>query len=177
VKALLLEVFESPKTRDRPLVSHLQSSNIQQEGLHMTRPRREEFILDVRRAARSLQKPNWEADSGAMDTDAVSRVLYGAASWLTPKVVENYQPDDFAAAPSERQEALHRSVHGFQTLASQVPPDKPATVQQFMEGVEHFRDLIKVLGEIVLAEWMHAVDTIECEAERWSQEAEWRTGL
>ena len=41
----------------------------------MPRPRREEFISDVRLSARMLQKPNVEADSDTLDTDAISRIL------------------------------------------------------------------------------------------------------
>ena len=56
----------------------------------MPRPRREEFILDVRLSARMLQKPNVEADLDSLDTDAISRILHASALWLTPKVVEHY---------------------------------------------------------------------------------------
>jgi hypothetical protein len=49
----------------------------------MQRPRREEFILEVRRSARTLQKPNVEADADVVDTDAIARILGRAALWLT----------------------------------------------------------------------------------------------
>ena len=44
-----------------------------------------------------------------------------------------------------------------------------------MEGAERFRELIKVLGSMVLVEWINAIDTVERQAEEWSAEAEWRT--
>jgi hypothetical protein len=44
-----------------------------------------------------------------------------------------------------------------------------------MEGAERFRDLIKVLGGMVLEEWMQAIVGIEGQAEGWSAEAGWRS--
>ena len=39
-----------------------------------------------------------------------------------------------------------------------------------MEGAERLRELIKVLGSIVLAEWVRAIDAVERNAEKWSAE-------
>ncbi len=141
----------------------------------MPRPRREEFTLDVRRSARTLQKPNVEADSDAVDTDAIAKILHRAALWLTPKVVEHYDPDDFADEQADQQDRLRLAVEEFRRIARQVPPDQPATVDQFMKGAELFRELIKVLGSMVLAEWMCAIDAVERKAEEWSAEVAWRT--
>lgn len=141
----------------------------------MTRPRREEFILDVRRTARTLQKPKVEVDSDAMNADAIAKILKRAALWLTPKIVEHYHPDDFSAWPTDRQKHLHLAVEEFRKAASQVPPNQPATVEQFRHGVELFRELNVVLGSLVLAEWTSAIDTVERQAEGWSAEAGWRT--
>lgn len=141
----------------------------------MPDPRREEFILDVRRSARALQQPDVEADSERVDTDAVSRILDRAALWLSPKVVALYAPEDFADCQSEQQQRLRLAVDGFREIARQVPANQPATVEQFTAGAERFRELIKVLGGIVLEEWLHAIDAIEHEAEAWARDAEWRT--
>ena len=141
----------------------------------MSRPRREEFILDVRHSARLLQRPNVEADSDAVDTDAIARILHRAALWLTPKVVEHYDPADFAGWQADEQERLRLAVEEFRGKALQVPPDQPANVQQFMEGAELLRELIKVLGSMVLAEWKSAIDRVERDAEAWSAEVQWRT--
>jgi hypothetical protein len=141
----------------------------------MPRPRREEFVLDVRRAARALQKPHVEADSDAVDTDAITRILHRAALWLTPKVVAHYDPDDFAGWNAEERVRLRLAVEGFHRVARQVPPGQPATVDQFREGAELFRELIKVLGSMVLAEWTFAIDAVESKAEEWSAKAAWRT--
>jgi len=141
----------------------------------MKRPRREEFILDVRRSARTLQKPNVEADSDTVDTDAIAKILYRAALWLTPKVVEHYYPEDFTGWDKEQQDRLRLAVEEFRETARQVPPDKPATIDQFTEGALRFRDLINVLGGMVLDEWIHTIGTVEKQAEEWSAEAGWRS--
>jgi hypothetical protein len=141
----------------------------------MQRPRREEFILDVRRSARTLQKPIVEADSDAVDTDAIAKILHRAALWLTPKVVEHYHPDDFTGWPKEEQDRLRAAVEEFRRIAAQVPADKPATIDQFTEGAHRFRDLINVLGKMVRDEWMHAIETVERQAQEWSAETEWRS--
>jgi hypothetical protein len=141
----------------------------------MPRPRREEFILDVQRSARTLQKPNVEANADAVDTDAISKILQRAALWLTPKVVAHYDPADFADWAEEQQEQLHLAVAEFRKIAGNVRPGQSLTVEQFMEGAERFRELVKVLGSIVLAEWINAMDTVERQAEEWSAKAAWRT--
>jgi hypothetical protein len=141
----------------------------------MQRPNREEFILDVRRAATMLQKPNVQADSNGIDADAIEKILHRAAIWLTPKVVEHYRPEDFTAWPNEAQERLQTAVERFREIAQQVPPDKPATYEQFTEGSRRFRDLISVLGAMVLGEWMNAIEDVEGQAEKWSTEAGWRS--
>jgi hypothetical protein len=145
------------------------------EDKTMPRPRHEEFILDVRRSARMLQSPNVQSDSDAVDTDAIAKILHRAARWLTPKVVEHYDPHDFANEQTDQQKRLHLAVEDFRELAEQVPPDRPATVDQFMEGAERLRELIKVVGSIVLAEWVCAIDAVETNAEQWAAAVEWRT--
>jgi hypothetical protein len=141
----------------------------------MQRPNREEFILDVRRSAKTLQKPNVGADSDTVDTDAIARILHRAAMWLTPKVVERYRPEDFTGWPQEQQERLRLAVDGFLQIARQIPPNKLATIDQFTEGTHRFRDLIGVLAEMVIQEWIHAIVTVEEQAEKWSAEAGWRS--
>lgn len=141
----------------------------------MERPRREKFILDVRRSARTLQKPTVDADSGAVEIDAIQRILHRAALWLTPKVVENYRPDDFTGWPKEEKDRLQLGVEAFLQIAEQVPPDKPATIEQFTEGTHRLRELINVLGRMVLAEWAETIEIVEKQVEKWSAESGWRS--
>jgi len=115
----------------------------------MQRPRREKFILDVRRSARTVQKSEVEADSDAMDADAITKILHRAALWLTPKLVERYRPKDFADWPKEQRARLELAVQEFRKIARQVTQNELVTVDQFMEGTRCFRELVNVLGEIV----------------------------
>jgi hypothetical protein len=141
----------------------------------MQRPNREEFILDVRRAERLFQQPYVQADSNGIDTDAIAKILHRAAIWLTPKIVEQYRPEDFTDWSSESQEGLHLAVDQFRETARQVPPDKPATYEQFTDGSRRFRDLVKVLGTMVRDEWMDALNKVGGQAEKWSSEVGWRS--
>jgi len=141
----------------------------------MQRPRREKFILDVRRSARTVQKSEVEADSDAMDADAITKILHRAALWLTPKLVERYRPKDFADWPKEQRARLELAVQEFRKIARQVTQNELVTVDQFMEGTRCFRELVNVLGEIVRVEWTQAIGTIEHQAEEWSAEIGWRT--
>lgn len=140
----------------------------------MQRPRREEFILDVRRSARTLQARNMEAASDAVNSDAIARILDRASLWLTPKVVEHYDPKDFTNWPNEQQTRLQLAIDEFCRVARRVPPDQPATIDQFKEGTGRFHNLVHVLGEMVLEEWMSAIETVESQAEGWATEADWR---
>lgn len=141
----------------------------------MPRPRREEFILDVRRSAKLQQNPNVETDSDTVDTDAISKILHSASLWLTPKVVEHYDPGDFADWPKDQQDHLHFAVYEFRKLAEQVAPNQPVTEGQYKEGVMLFRQLIRELGTMVLNEWTRAIDALERQTEEWSAQAKWRT--
>jgi hypothetical protein len=122
-----------------------------------------------------LQKPNAEADSDEVDADAIAIILQRAALWLTPKVVEHYAPDDFTDWPADQQNRLSLAVDAFRKMASEVPPDQPPTVDQFRKGATLLRELIKLLGGMVLAEWTCAIDAVERKAEEWSAQAAWRT--
>src|SRR5437868_261523 len=98
-------------------------------------PKAEEFILDVRRAARLEQKPTATTDSELINPEAAARALRRAAFWLNPKTVGAYDPAAFSAWPAELQEELRGAVEGFRRVAAAVAPDQPATNDQFREGL------------------------------------------
>ncbi|HEY7429089.1 MAG TPA: hypothetical protein VH682_32980 [Gemmataceae bacterium] len=138
-------------------------------------PKREEFILDVRRAARLEQKPTVATDSDLINPDMVSKALQRAALWLTPKVVQAYDPAEFATWPPDLQSELHSAVEGFRTVAQTVPTDKPATAAQFKDGLSAFERLTATIRRVVLAEWTHAVEEVVKQAEQWAGEFCWQT--
>jgi len=138
-------------------------------------PKREEFVLDVRRAARVAEKPTVIADSGLVNPDAIAKTIYRAALWLTPKIVENYYPAEFSDLPPELRESLTRAVEAFRAIAGKVPADQPATAEQFARGQDAFRTLLAITRDVVLGEWRHAVDGLLRDTESWAKKLGWVT--
>ena len=137
-------------------------------------PHREEFFLDVRTAARLEQRPIVTTDSELVNHVAVSRALQRAALWLTPKVVEKYDPNDFSTFPADLQAGLSQAIGDFRSVAASVPPDKPATNDQFVQGLDAFRRMTLAIQKTVLSEWQIAVEDLISRTEKWSTEFEWR---
>jgi hypothetical protein len=137
----------------------------------MSPPRPEEFILDVRRALRLAQRQSVSADSPRIDIDAMAHLLQRADLWLTPKVVENYHPEDFANLPEALQLQLQQSVEAFRSAAA----TGARTQADYVHGVEAFRQLTEAIKDIVLTEWMNAVNELLSNAEAWAGEMQWTT--
>ncbi len=78
----------------------------------MARSRREEFLLDVRRAVQFSQRTAVEMaggpprGAGDVPGDAIARMVERSVLWLTPRVVENYAADDFVSWSPEQQARL-----------------------------------------------------------------------
>jgi hypothetical protein len=138
-------------------------------------PKREQFILDVRRAVRLEQKPIVATDSEMINPDAVSRALQRAALWLTPKTVENYDPAEFTALSQDLQDSLRSAVDAFLAAAKTVPSDKAGTAVQFKDGLAAFERLIGAVRQVVLKEWTEAVEGLIKQVEQWSEDFGWRT--
>ena len=138
-------------------------------------PKADEFILDVRKAARLKLKPTVTTDSQLIDPDTTARALQRAALWLTPKIVATYDPAAFTAWPGEMQEELRRAVEGFRTVAATVPPDKAATAPQFRDGVQAFDGLKSAVQKVVWAEWESAANGLINRVESWAAEFGWVT--
>jgi hypothetical protein len=98
-------------------------------------------------------------------------VLQGAAFWLTPRVVEKYEPGDFGTVP--QQDELRRAVERFRSVASAVSPKDAPTQEQFTRGVEAFNRLTDAVRGMVLSEWQGAVEHLIAEAEAWVAERQW----
>src|SRR5579871_340890 len=138
-------------------------------------PKAEEFILDVRRAARTELKPTVTTDSQLIDPDSVARVLERAMLWLTPKVVEAYDPAAFGVLQADLQAELREAVEGFRAAASKVPPDKPATPTQAKEGVQAFARLKEAVRKVALPEWLKQGASLVDQIEAWAKEFKWTT--
>jgi hypothetical protein len=138
-------------------------------------PKAEDFILDVRRAARLEQKPTAATDSQIIDPDSTARAFQRAAIWLTPKVVASYDPAAFTTWSSELQADLNRAVETFKSVAAAVPPDKPATSPQFRDGLQAFDRLKAAVQKMVRTEWENAANDLIKGVEGWAAELKWVT--
>lgn len=138
-------------------------------------PKTEEFILDVRRAARLEQKPTMTSDSELINAGVVTKALQRATLWLTPKVVQGYDSAEFAAWPEDLREQLQRAVEGFRMATGVVPPAQPATPDQFRQGWEAFKGLLAAVRASVLWDWTRAAEGLVREVEGWCADIGWRT--
>lgn len=138
-------------------------------------PKGEQFIMEVRQAARSAEKPTVITSSGLANPEVLSKTLHRAALWLTPKVVESYDAKEFHTWPTELQESLARAVEGFRSITGSMAPDKAASSEQFAQGEEAFRTLIASLRAVVLWEWIRAAEDLTANTESWARESGWVT--
>lgn len=135
----------------------------------------EEFILDVRKAARLEQKPTVATDSQLIDPETGAKALRRAAMWLTPRVVATYDPTAFTVWPENLQQELNSAVEGFRLVATTVLPDQPATGQQFRDGLQAFGRLTSAVQKVVLADWEATAKKLVNQVEGWAAELQWVT--
>jgi len=138
-------------------------------------PKADEFILDVRRAVRLERRPTVTTDSQLIDAGYVTAVLQRATIWLSPKIVEAYNPLAFRAWDPETQKRLKTAVEAFQAVASEVPPDAPATSPQLTAGVRAFTRLKETTREIALSEWLNSAQAMIMDIESWAKTLGWTT--
>lgn len=135
----------------------------------------EEFVLDVRRAARLAEKPTIITSSGLANPDVIAKTLQRGAHWLTPKVVEHYTPVEFDDLPTELRENLDRAVETFRAVAATVPTVQPATAEQSAQGEKAFRALLTATRDVVLSEWRQAIENLVANTESWAKDLGWVT--
>ncbi len=138
-------------------------------------PKADKFILDVRQAARLEQKPFVVTNSQLIDPNVVARALERAATWLTPKVVDSYDPAEFRSLAGDQREELNTAVVAFRSIASSVPSDKPATESQFRDGLQTFNRLKSAIQKIVLVDWESAANSLIQQVEDWAKSSGWIT--
>ncbi len=91
-----------------------------------------DFLLNLR-VARNLfvHPPIVKVDSPTVDAEALSADSNRAAIWLTPRSVAGFDAADFRELGPTRQAELLAAVQSFQAVADLVPPNQPATREQF----------------------------------------------
>jgi hypothetical protein len=111
---------------------------------------REDF-LDNLRVAHQLFPPMKTSRPGERTTD------FSGDPWLTPKVVDGFDPADFADWPKEEREELEREIAAFLAIAHEVLPDQPATRTQSKQARRHLERAMKVVRDRLLPEWLEAL--------------------
>ena len=135
---------------------------------------RDAFFDSVRRAYR-MAIPKVVVDSPQIKADSIESALRVCDFWLTPKVVEDYDPKDFADLPLELQNELAGAVQTFVTEAAKVPSDHPASKRDRDAAWAGFHRTLVIVRELVTEEWRHAVDAIFGLVEEYSREQGWAT--
>jgi hypothetical protein len=91
---------------------------------------RRDFLENVRVARNLFVHGRATSDSRRLDPAASTQAIIRAAIWLTPKVVESFNEEDFAELGPARQRALGEAVREFESVSRQVPANEPASGAQ-----------------------------------------------
>lgn len=120
---------------------------------------REVFINDVRRAVRMAEEAQQNRNEG----------------WLTPRVVADFNVDDFQDVAPDLRESLSTAVKEFKSTAerAQAQTNWPATEDQFHDGVRSLKLLESAVHDIIAPEWTFAVEKVVDEVEQWAKDREW----
>jgi hypothetical protein len=105
-----------------------------------------DFLDNLRVARNLLVHGGVTTDCRRLDSAALSRALTRAAIWLTPSSVKGFRPADFSELGAPKQQALADAVQEFERVARQVPPDAPATNDQFSEAKAALESVLAILG-------------------------------
>jgi hypothetical protein len=106
---------------------------------------KQEFLENFRVARNLFAHPRVQSDSPHIDTGAVVQALARAAIWLTPKSVKGFNAADFPELGLERQRELQDAYLAFMAVAKEVPPDEPATEEQYGNAAVAFAKLLEIL--------------------------------
>jgi hypothetical protein len=109
------------------------------------RSTKHDFLLNFRIARNLVAHPSVQADSSSVDKATAERILTRSAIWLTPKSVAGFNAADFPELGSTRQQELLSAVQSFLAVAQEVPPDKPATREQYGNAIVAFRRILEIL--------------------------------
>jgi hypothetical protein len=134
---------------------------------------REEFIDNLWHASRLLPPPRVSSGQGAKLDDFLGTAIHSADLWLTPKAVEGFDRDDFAAWPSKDQEKLAKEVTAFLDLARGISPNEPAPKAKSSRARKHLEAIIEIVGHRLLNEWLEAQERMVEEAMAAARERGW----
>ena len=133
---------------------------------------RDEFIQNLRLAA-GLISPKVQTTGTELDAGSTSARLARAALWLTPKAVEGFDPDEFNDLHEAERKELKNSVTAFRALAEAIPPQSPATDEQYRSGLDLLQRIFSIVRKLILDEWSSSVEQLISQAEEWTREKGW----
>jgi aspartyl-tRNA(Asn)/glutamyl-tRNA(Gln) amidotransferase subunit B len=134
----------------------------------------QQFVFNIRQAIR-LANPVVQSGSSSVDSQAIASSLQRACLWLTPKVIEGYEPAQFAGFSEEKVANLTTLVEKFRAIATQVAPDRPASPQHVTAAQPVFATIVSMVREIVLAQWRMDLDRLFSQVELWCKSRNWPT--
>jgi hypothetical protein len=106
---------------------------------------KQDFLTNFRMARNLFFHSRVYTDSTSLDQDSIKRMVVRAALWLTPKSVAGFNAAHFPELGTDRQLELQRLVKEFREIATNVPPNKPATGDQYDSATLVFMKLIQIL--------------------------------
>ena len=115
---------------------------------------RDDFFSDLRNAV-TFMAPRVEADTPFTDTNYIQRLLRASDSWLSSKVVEKFQPNDFADIDEGVRDVLSKALEQFRD-ALKVKHNGPALPKPADAALPPFTQIVKIEQSLVLADWVSA---------------------
>ncbi len=103
-----------------------------------------DFWISVR-IGTGLVSPKATVDSATLDANQIESILRGADLWLTPRVVEDFDENDFGFLTPEERHRLAQHVTRFRSVASTVLGNAPATKQQVGAALPEFRGILEII--------------------------------
>jgi len=117
--------------------------SLQEGGLD--RPGRRQFLANLRVARNLFAHARAAANGPGADPAAAEAAQARAAVWLTPRSVDGFDAGDFPELVPARQQELPSAVQDFLAVAREVPPDQPATTDQYRRGAAALRRILGIL--------------------------------
>lgn len=106
-----------------------------------------DFMRNLETAAKVLSS-HMDRLRASQTTDDLDRLRASADIWLTPDLVKDFDPNDFAFLAPEERARLTSKVDQFRALASRASGRVPE-VEELLQGVELLNEVLKPLGEYI----------------------------
>ena len=131
------------------------------------------FIDNLRRASKLLAPPRVLTEKAPEGDPELAFALESADLWLTPKVVEGFDPADFPDLPKDQRGQLVAEVDAFLKIARTVPGNKPAKKSESRDARRHLEKIIGIVRNHLLPHWLDAQKTMIADARKGAKEKGW----